>query len=167
MLEDNLLSIGTITNTFGTKGVVKLVLKNEIEVIGNLTTLKVLFHKTKVGALMPLQIESISQKGQTLLIKFINFNNINDVEKMKNYEIWCLNEPKIFAEALNFLTMKVKTETEMGIVIDIMNNGAQDLIKVQLDNCKKAFWVPVVDQFVQAIDEANQLITLQNVEGLK
>ncbi|WP_035358874.1 ribosome maturation factor RimM [[Acholeplasma] multilocale] len=165
-LENDLLNIGSIVNTFGTKGVVKILLNEGVTIISELDGIKLLFTKSSSGALQPLRVESIEEKPGHLLVKFINMNDINDVIKLKGYSIYALISDDAFGQELSYLDFKVFYKDEEGKILDVMDNGVQDLIKVEFSQ-SKPFWVPVVDKFIEDEDIENAIIKLKDIEGLK
>ncbi|AUF83655.1 16S rRNA processing protein RimM [Mesoplasma syrphidae] len=165
-LEKDLLSIGTIVNTFGTKGFVKVVLNKEIEVINELSTIKLLFVKNISKSLQPLQIEKVEFKNEILLLKFVDLNEINHVIKFKGLQIYSLTSDRVFKYKPMMTSYKVIYNEEIGKILEAFNNGAHDVIKISL-NSQKAFWVPLVDVYFKKIDHEKQVIVLKNLEELK
>ncbi|ATZ18827.1 16S rRNA processing protein RimM [Williamsoniiplasma somnilux] len=166
-LENKMIHIGTVVNTFGTKGFIKLVFAKDIKLVGDINLIKVIFYKNHNSSLIPLRVEKIEFKGLTLLIKFLDLNSINDVVKFKNLELYINDEFKILEKEIDWLQFEVTFNNQKGEITDFMNNGAQNLIKIKLVSEQKAFWVPMVDVYVKELILENKTIVLQNVEGLK
>ncbi|PTD31488.1 ribosome maturation factor RimM [Mycoplasma leachii] len=162
-MNANLIKIGVIVNTFSIKGQVKVILNSDI-VIDDLNKINTFFIKTNDN-FQVLRIQEINLNKNYLIVKFLNLNNINDVIKFKNKEIYCLKNQNItqLVSLINFKFTSFKTN---GIIIDYMNNSYQQLIKVKSEDLKE-FWVPLVDVFIKEIDYENQMIIAKNVEGLK
>ncbi|WP_434343264.1 16S rRNA processing protein RimM [Mycoplasma sp. 06067-C1-B144P-99-0482-3] len=162
-MNANLIKIGVIVNTFSIKGQVKVILNSDI-VIDDLNKINTFFIKTNDN-FQVLRIQEINLNKNYLIVKFLNLNNINDVIKFKNKEIYCLKNQNItqLVSLINFKFTSFKTN---GIIIDYMNNSYQQLIKVKSEDLKE-FWVPLVDVFIKEIDYENQMIIAKNIEGLK
>ncbi|ADK69550.1 16S rRNA processing protein RimM [Mycoplasma mycoides subsp. mycoides] len=162
-MNANLIKIGVIVNTFSIKGQVKVILNSDI-VIDDLNKINTFFIETNDN-FQVLRIQEINLNKNYLIVKFLNLNNINDVIKFKNKEIYCLKNQNItqLVSLINFKFTSFKTN---GIIIDYMNNSYQQLIKVKSEDLKE-FWVPLVDVFIKEIDYENQIIIAKNVEGLK
>ncbi|WP_036268842.1 ribosome maturation factor RimM [Mesoplasma seiffertii] len=165
-LEKDLLHIGTIVNTFGTKGFVKVVLNKDIEVVNDLATIKLLFVKNTSGALQPLRVEKAELKRETLLFKFQDLNEINQVLKLKGLLIYGLISDEIFEIKPLLESYQVIYNQEAGEIIETFNNGSHEVIKVSLNNTKP-FWVPLVEVYLETIDYQNEVIVLKNLEELK
>ncbi|WP_369024662.1 ribosome maturation factor RimM [Mycoplasma capricolum] len=164
-MNANLIKIGVIVNTFSIKGQVKVILNSDI-MIDDLNKIDTFFIKTNDNfQVLRIQEINLNKNKNYLIVKFLNLNNINDVVKYKNKEIYCLKNQNItqLVSLINFKFTSFKTN---GIIIDYMNNSHQQLIKVKSEDLKE-FWVPLVDVFIKEIDYENQTIIAKNVEGLK
>ena len=53
----------------------------------------------------------------------------------------------------------------LGIVTDVIQNTAQDIFEVELENRKKVL-IPKVDQFIMDIDGSSRQITVRLIDGL-
>ncbi|WP_031542968.1 ribosome maturation factor RimM [Mesoplasma photuris] len=163
-LQKNLLNIGTIVNTFGTKGMVKMVISENTFINGDISEIKLVFTKKDSGSYIPLRVEEIQNKENNLLIKFVGLDSINDVVKFKNINLFFDNTDEIFIYETPLTEFICIYGNDKIKVIDLMNNGVQDLIKVSYK--LKEFWIPMVEMFVDNIDEQEQKIYLKNIEGL-
>ncbi len=151
--------IGKITNTHGIKGEVKIssdikhkelvFKKNQELIIGN-DTLKINTYRTHKNYDM---------------VTFIGINDINDVLKYKGKNVYADIEKKeniMFKE--DYIGMNIYTDKLIGEVVDVVNNGAQDLLVVEYNN--KKHYVPNVDSFIKKIDYNNKIIYINLIEGL-
>ena len=151
--------IGKITNTHGIKGEVKilsdikykeLVFKKNQELIINNDTLIINTYRTHKNYDM---------------ITFVGINDINDVLKYKGKNVYANIEKKediMFKE--DYIGMNIYTDKKIGEVIDVVNNGAQDLLVIKYNN--KKFYIPNVDSFIKKIDNKNKIIYINLIEGL-
>ena len=151
--------IGKITNTHGIKGEVKilsdvkykeLVFKKNQELIINNDTLIINTYRTHKNYDM---------------ITFVGINDINDVLKYKGKNVYANIEKKediMFKE--DYIGMNIYTDKKIGEVIDVVNNGAQDLLVIEYNN--KKFYIPNVDSFIKKIDNKNKIIYINLIEGL-
>lgn len=151
--------IGKITNTHGIKGEVKilsdikykeLVFKKNQELIINNDTLIINTYRTHKNYDM---------------ITFVGINDINDVLKYKGKNVYANIEKKediMFKE--DYIGMNIYTDKKIGEVIDVVNNGAQDLLFIEYNN--KKFYIPNVDSFIKKIDNKNKIIYINLIEGL-
>ena len=151
--------IGKITNTHGIKGEVKilsdikykeLVFKKNQELIINNDTLIINTYRTHKNYDM---------------ITFVGINDINDVLKYKGKNVYANIEKKediMFKE--DYIGMNIYTDKKIGEVIDVVNNGAQNLLIIKYNN--KKFYIPNVDLFIKKIDNKNKIIYINLIEGL-
>ncbi|QQY78575.1 16S rRNA processing protein RimM [Mycoplasma mycoides subsp. capri] len=162
-MNANLIKIGVIVNTFSIRGQVKVILNDDI-MIDDLNKIDTFFIKTN-NNFQVLRIQNITLNKNQLIVKFLNLDNINDVIKYKNQEIYCLKDKNI-SQIISLIGFKFVSLKTNGIISDYMNNTYQQLVKVKSEN-QKEFWVPLVDVFIKEIDYQNKVIIAKNVEGLK
>ncbi len=55
---------------------------------------------------------------------------------------------------------------KLGTIVDVLQNGAQDLYEIKEDS-GKTFYVPVVDEFVKDINVEEGFVALHLIEGLR
>lgn len=149
--------IGKITNTHGIKGEVKilsdikyknLVFKKNQELIVNNDTLIINTYRVHKNYDM---------------VTFIGINDINDVLKYKGKDVYANIEKDdniMFKE--DYIGKDIYTDKKIGTVIDVVNNGAQDLLVVEYNNRK--CYIPNVDSFIKKIEDNKIYINL--IEGL-
>lgn len=103
-------------------------------------------------------------------VKFINYNNINDVEKFKN-EIISIEKKYINLKDNEFYFFQLKglevknKDIKLGKVIDIIKGNAQNVLKVQ-KNDNNTFYVPYVDFFIKEINLKDGYILINVIKGL-
>jgi 16S rRNA processing protein RimM len=163
-MQMELFSLGFITNTQGLQGWAKLTLNPIIKTF-NPQALKLVFYKQK-NNFLPLQIEECEVRKTNYLLKFKELNSIDEVLFLKSKEIFIANDQEniCFTKQIPWTEYLVQLNQEVGHVVDWMNNGAQDLIKVQSKNHQ--FWVPMVDVYLKKVDYEKKVIYLINYEGL-
>ncbi len=146
--ENNLLWIGTLVNTHGVKGEVRILSditdKNTTFAKGNV--IKYINKDKQVGELV---INTMRPHKQFILLTFEGINNINDIEWLKGSKIYCDRDELDDGEYyLHDLIGKPiwDQDTELGIITDIIDNGPYDNIIVELKN-QKTTNIPYVDEF--------------------
>ncbi|ATZ17429.1 16S rRNA processing protein RimM [Williamsoniiplasma luminosum] len=162
-MQEKLMRIGEIVNTVGIKGTVKVLLDSNLD-INDLSNFKLCFYQTNSKVFIPLQIKTLEVKNNTLLISFIDFENINDVQKFRNQILYAPIEIQAFSLIPHWTEYKIETELGEGIVIDWMNNSVQYLIKIRVQN--HDFWVPMVDEYLVVKNDETKTIQLKNIRGL-
>lgn len=161
-MEKDLLKIGIVVKSHGLKGQVKIGLDEFIEIQEPLN-LELLFYSQK-NTFQPLQVESFEWKNHFLIIKFKGLDNINDVQFLKQQSIFVAQQNSSFQAKPNWKDYLAESEFGSSKILDVMNNGRQDLIKIKIQ--QKSFWVPLVAIYIQKIDADQKIIYLKDLEGL-
>ncbi len=167
---ENLISIGKILGFHGIKGEVKLGYTKGRE--STLTATKSVFVKGKDG-LTELHIESIRFHKTFALIKYKEFNSINDVEQFKGLHVYTnkkqieksLEDDEYLVSDLAGLKAFDKNGNYLGVICAVGENKATNVISLEDDN-KKVHLIPFVKDLVPVIDLKNNEITINNIEGL-
>jgi len=169
-LNKDLKKIGMITNTFGIKGTVKLLISDEFVLNEDSPWKnKLLFYQDEQGIIQPLKISNLKQtQHNLLLIDFETISDITQAEKFKNKPVYTLVEDELFIEKVNYLTYQLNLtfenkEYELPI-IEVMDNGKYSLVKVEFN--QKKIWVPLVDEYLDKINDDKKIIVIKNFERL-
>lgn len=168
-MENKLLEIGKIVNTHGLRGEVKIVpwtdSADDFEYISNV------FVKVK-SEYKPLTIKNIKYQKSNLIVKFAEFDDINEILPYKGMTLYAdrdeLGElPEGVHYIVDLIGLDVVTESgEMvGTIADVFNTGASDIYDVKRDG-KKNLLLPVIDDVVKEIDIENGRVTVNVMEGL-
>ena len=162
MTEKNLTLVGKITSSHGIKGAVKVASFMD----GGDTVLKYknLYNKDgeelifkKVGVL----------KNNTLILEMKGISTRNQSDELRDMEIFVKNEDledldddEFFVKDL--LNMKVVDDkNKKGIVSNVANHGAGDILEVQWDD-KKLESFPFTNDFVETVDFENNLVKVKS-----
>ncbi len=151
--ENNLLWIGTLVNTHGVKGEVRIMSNTETPettfAIGN-----TLVYDNK-GSEGELVIKSMRPHKQFILLTFEGINNINDIEYLKGSKVYCereeLEEGEYYLRDLIGNSVFDQNNKLLGKVIDIIDQGPYENLIVELEN-KKTTNIPMVDEFEVSYD---------------
>lgn len=168
-MENNLLEVGKIVNTHGLRGDVKVVVWMDYP--EDFEELKNVYLKTRTE-LLKLTVKTVKYQKNNLIVKFAEFNNINEVEQYKNFVLYAdrdeLGElPEGAHYIVDLIGLKVVDESgeEIGIIGDVFNTGANDIYDV-VRKGKKNLLLPVIDDVVKEIDIEGGKITVHIMEGL-
>lgn len=123
---------------------------------------------------VPLEISSIRQNKNFMLVKFNGIDSINDIIPYKGELLFV--EESVIRESLEedeflideLVGMEVfdnDNGKKLGFVIGVSNNGASDLISVKT-NSKKVCLIPFVKAIVPDVDIKTRKIVINNIEGL-
>ncbi|MGM9551228.1 MAG: ribosome maturation factor RimM [Clostridia bacterium] len=117
------------------------------------------------------KITSIREHKNSLLITIEGIEDMTQAERMKNVSLFAKREdfPKLKKGEyylIDLFGMKAETVDgeEIGEVIDVLENTAQDLIVIK--NADKEILVPKCDAFVDRVDLEEKKIYIKPIEGL-
>ena len=166
---ENLLEIGKIVNTHGLRGEVKVVPWTDTP--EDFETVESVFVKIK-REYKPLTVASVRYQKNNLIVKFKEYDNINDVEVFKGMTLYCdrdeLGElPEGVYYIVDLIGLDVVTEdgNRVGVISDVFNTGANDIYDVKREG-KKNLLLPVIDEVVKEIDMEKRQVTVNIMEGL-
>lgn len=165
------ISVGKIVNFHGIKGEARVgYSKNQQEFFLSLKSVFV-----KIGnEYRELNIDSVRQNKNFLIVKFEGIDSINDIIPLKGCLLFVeedvvrenLEEDEFLIDELVGLSVfDNENGKNLGFVIGVSNNGASDLISVKT-NSKKISLIPFVKAIVPVVDIKNKKIMINNIEGL-
>ena len=166
----NEVKVGRIVNTCGLRG--------EVKVINSSSFVEERYKKNSVLMVMnddksiceKVTVSSFRRNDKFIYLKFKEINSIEEAEKLKECNLVINGDAleKIDDDTFYYyelLNMKVYyQEKEIGTIVEVNDNGAQDLIRVRGE--KSNFLVPFLDEFIESIDTNKKEIYLKNLEGL-
>ena len=122
--------------------------------------------------LIDLNVESVKFFKNMVILKFKEYNNINDIECYKGKDILVSRDNAVKLEKgeyyiADILGAKVILEdgSEFGVLEDVMQTGANDVYVVKtLDN--KEVLLPKIDECVKKLDIENKIVTVHIMKGL-
>jgi len=166
---EQFLRVGVINSTHGLKGEVKVYpttddperfydLENVILDTGkeylNLTISGVKFFKNQV------------------ILKFKEFNDINDVEKYKKCDLLITREQAVPLEdnenfIVDLIGLQVVTDENevLGTLTDVLQTGANDVYVVETEE-KKEILLPAIPSCILDVDLDEEVMTVHVLEGL-
>lgn len=153
-----MLYIGTLVNTHGIKG--------EVKIISNFKYKEEVFKKDNTIYINDKKytINTYRKHQKYDLITLKGYDNINDVLDLKGNKIYINKEEYTFSGILNedLYGKKVYDKDKyIGTLKEIVDNKKQELLVIE--NNDKTFLVPYVNEFVKEIDED---IKLDLIKGL-
>ena len=149
--------IGKITNTHGIKG--------EVKILSNIKHKDLVFKKNNKLIIddIELVINSYRVHKNYDLVTFKDINDINDVLKYKGKKVY-FNEKLDVLFDEDYIGLEVYTDKYVGIIKDIINNGANDIFVIY--NEDKKYYIPNVSAFIKKIDFKEKRIYINTIEGL-
>lgn len=165
----NLLEIGKIVNTHGLRGEVKLVPWTDTP--DEFEDIECVYVKIK-SEYKPLTVQSVRYQKNNLIVKFEEFNDINEILPYKGMTLYCdrdeLGElPEGVYYIVDLIGLNVVNEEgeSVGVIADVFNTGANDIYDVKREG-KKNLLLPVIDEVVKKIDIEKKQVTVHIMEGL-
>ena len=166
---ENLLEIGKIVNTHGLRGEVKVVPWTDSP--DDFEAVEKVFLKIK-SEYMPLTVKAVRYQKNNLIVKFNEFNDINEILPYKGATLYCdrdelgeLPEGVYYIVDLIGLTVVSDEGDTVGVIADVFNTGANDIYDVKREG-KKNLLLPVIDEVVKEIDMEKGQVTVHIMEGL-
>ena len=168
-MKNSLLEVGKIVNTHGLRGEVKVVAWTDSP--DDFEKIKTVYIKMK-SEQISLKIKSIKYQKNNLIIKFDEFNNINEVLPYKNAVLYAdreelgpLDEGVYYIVDLIGLDVITDDGEKVGVICDVFNAGASDIYDVKREG-KKNLLLPVIDEVVKEVDLENGRVVVNIMEGL-
>lgn len=168
-MNNKYISVGKILNFHGVRGEAKVgYSKNQQEFMTKLCDVFIL----KENEYLPFKVTNVKFNNKFAILKFDGINTVNDIVEYKNCLIFVeettvrenLDEDEFLIDEL--VGMKVLSgDKQVGIVIGVSNNGANDLLSVK-SNSQKVCLVPFVKAIVLNVDIKKKEVTVENIQGL-
>lgn len=167
---NKLVSVGKILNFHGIKGEVKMGFTAGKEaLVQNLKQVALFKNDNK----LLFDVESVRFHKNIAIVKFKQVNSINEVEEIKGLLVHVtediliseLQEDEYLVDDLVGLNVFDTKGNEIGVVSDVGENKASNLIEIQKANGLK-FMVPFVKELVPVIDMENKKIVINLLEGM-
>ena len=167
-MEDT-LRVGVISSTHGVRGEVKVYPTTDD--VNRFKKLKTVILDTGREQ-MTLSIESVKFFKNMVILKFKEFNNINDIEKYKGKDLLIRRDHAVkLAPNENFITdligLKVVTDEgkEFGTLTDVLQTGANDVYVIESLEGKE-YLFPAIPQCILDVNLENQTVTVHILDGL-
>ena len=169
MVKQEMLEIGQIVNTFGVKGMVKIVpYTDDIKRFDELKEIYVVLKDKKTK----YEIEEIKYHKNMVLAKLKNIDTINEAELLKQASVRIERKDAVKLEKntyfiVDLIGAKVVTDeqVELGSLIDIFNTGSNDIYVIK-DELGKQTLLPAISEVIKNIDIESKVITVHLIKGL-
>lgn len=160
--------VGKIINSHGIKGEVKVYpLTHDIDRFSNLKQVYLGEEKQKV------QIQNVKYHKGIVILKFKEFNDINEILKLKDTDLFVDEEdkivlPKDYYFIYDLIDCQVfdMTGKNIGYVSNVIQAASNDVYVVTDIPNNKEYLIPVVKQFVKQVDIKNKKIIIDPIEGM-
>lgn len=164
------ISVGKILNFHGIKGEAKVGFSNQ-----RLITSSKIFFVEKENEKIKLNVTSIRFHKNFAIIKFKEFNSINDLIEFKGKNIYLskekveenLEENEFLIDDLIGLLAFDNEENFIGEIVEIRKSPANDILCIKSpDENKELILVPFVSELVPIVDIKTKKVIIKPIEGL-
>ncbi|HIT68174.1 MAG TPA: 16S rRNA processing protein RimM [Candidatus Merdisoma merdipullorum] len=163
------LRVGVISSTHGLKGEVKVFpTTDDPERFRELK--RVLLDTGR--EYLPLKITAVRFFKNQVILKFREFQDINEVERYRGCDLLITREQAVpLAENENFITDLIDLEVfddggqRLGILTDVLQTGANDVYVVETDEGKEIL-LPAIPSCILEVDLEKERMLVHIPEGL-
>jgi 16S rRNA processing protein RimM len=161
--------VGIITSTHGVRGEVK---------VFPTTDDKTRFKKLKSVILdtgreqLPLTIEGVKFFKQYVILKFKDYDNINDIEKYKGKSLYVTRENAVrlgkdeyFIADLIGMNVENEDASFQGILKDVIETGANDVYAIECGDGREVL-IPAIRDCILSVDLENRRMKVHLLDGL-
>lgn len=117
-------------------------------------------------------IERVSYRKNMVILKLkgIEDRNLAEEQKGKNLylnkeDMWEIPEDTYFVFDLLGLTVLNESNETIGVVTDVIQNSAQDIYQIKMQNGKQ-FLLPAVKEFILSVNIEEKTMIVRLIEGL-
>ena len=167
---EDLLRVGVITTTHGVRGEVKVFPTTEDPKR---------FKKLKTVILddgrkqIKIEIASVKFFKNLVILKFNEFDNINDVERFKKATLWVTRENAIpleegeyyIADLIDLAVVSDEGE-ELGVLSDVLETGANDVYVVSKKGVQDLL-LPNIPECILDVNLEEGVMTVHVMKGLR
>ena len=163
--------VGVIASTHGLQGEVNVFPTTEDP--NRFKKLKKVTLHTQRGEEIELDVQSARFFKKFVIVKFKQYNNINDVEKFRGCELTIdrknaikLEPGEYYCADLMGLSIVDEEDKLLGTVSDIIQTGANDVYEMTKDGSDEKVYIPAIKDCIKKIDIENKKITIHVIDGL-
>ena len=165
-------NVGKIVNTHGSRGEVRVIPTTDF-VDERFAKAAKLYLDESQGEPLELTIESARPHKGSILVKFVGYDNINDVEAFRNHKLMVseddqqpLEDGSYYYHQIIGLTVKTVDGRELGKIKEILSPGANDVWVVQRPKHSDLL-LPKIDDVIKNVDLENGIVEVELLEGLE
>ena len=121
---------------------------------------------------MLLHVESCKFFKQFAILKFKEFNNINEVEQYKHCSLYVEREDAVKCEEDEYYiadlvgcTVYNEDDSEMGDLIDVIQTGANDVYVVRMESGKELM-IPAIKECILSVSITERRVKVHLLKGL-
>lgn len=166
---EDLLRIGVVTTTHGIAGEVKV-----FPTTDDVTRFKKcdeVILVTREGELN-LHVERVKFFKNMVILKFREFNNINEVEGFRKCDLMVTRENALPLEEGQYYLCDVigadvveEDGSHIGVVMDVIETGANNVFSIRTDEGREVLF-PVIPDCIKKVDTSGRVVTAHIMKGL-
>lgn len=171
-MSDKLFTVGVVANTHGIRGELKVVPHTDFAEERFAEKSRLILQHPDHGQTVSVTVERSRSQKNVYMVKFAEFNNINEVEKFKGWHIKITEDQREQLEEDEYyysdiIGCQVVTDegTELGVIREILAPGANHVWVVKRPKGTDVL-LPVIDEVILKVDVANKVVTVHLMEGL-
>lgn len=168
-MKKDRFTVGKIVNTHGLKGELKI--QYYTETLEDFEAFEYLMIEGEGEE--KFIVDGVRSVKNTVLVQFEKFNDINQVERFKNKEVYylrddydSLEEGVYYIVDLIGLEVVDRTKGTVGTLKDVLKNTAQDIYVIKKADGSGEFYMPAVEAFLDRVDLEAGKIYVNLIEGL-
>lgn len=166
---EDYLCVGTIANTHGIKGEVKVY--PHTDDVNRFSDLDIVYIVSG-NEIQELKIQNVRYFKNLAILKFKGIDDINDVERYKGKNLMITREQAVPLEEdeyfiCDIIDARVVTDEgeELGVLTDVLQTGANDVYVVK-NSSGKEILLPVIPSCVLDINTDEKLVKVHILPGL-
>lgn len=171
-LANEWFTVGTIANTHGLKGELKVVSQTDFPEERFSLGSRLTMMDPELKKQIEVEVVTSRQNKNTYIVKFSAWNDINEVEKYKGWllkinkeKLIELSEHEFYYHEIVGCTVISDEGVELGVIQEILSPGANDVWVVQ-PATGKAVYIPYIEDVVKQVDIPNKRVLVHILEGL-
>lgn len=163
------LRVGVIASTHGLRGEVKVYpTTDDMERFRELKTVLLDTGREQ----MPLTVTSVKFFKNLVILKFKEFNDINEIEKYKGRDLLVTRDQAVELEdnenfIVDLIDLQVVTDDgkALGTLTDVLQTGANDVYVVEMEDGEEIL-LPAIPSCILDVDLDEERMTVHLLEGL-
>lgn len=166
---EDLLQVGAVTTTHGVRGEVKVFPTTDD--VRRFSKLKEVELETKDG-IRTLHVEGVKYFKQFAILKFKEYQSLNEVEGMKGCRLFVTRENAVKLDKNEFfiadlIGMKVTDPEKQleGTLVDVLQTGANDVYEIQLSDGREIL-LPAIKDCIKKVDMDRKMIEIHILKGV-
>ncbi len=164
-----LVCIGKILRTQGVEGELKVL--NYSDVADRYHLLKRIYLGPAGELAVPYSVAEVREQGKYVYITLAEHDSVADIKHLQGQycfipeeELAPLSDGHFYVKNLLGLQTYTVTGEEVGRVIDILQNPANDILVVERE--QGLAYIPMVEEFIEEINVEQNCIRIKPIEGL-